>query len=84
VLGGGTMPNRPSGVGHLKKAQEEMENTWAFALALAKAPFGLVLLKFNSHHINIPLNAWSAKYRLIVCMSTQIKSNLRDESIKPN
>jgi hypothetical protein len=49
-----------------------------------KAPFGLVLLKFNSHHINVPLNAWSTKCRLIACMSVQIRSNLRDEFIKPN
>jgi hypothetical protein len=26
-------------------------------------------LKFNSHHISVPLNAWSTKYRLIICMS---------------
>jgi hypothetical protein len=41
-------------------------------------------LKFNSHHINVPSNAWSTKYRLIACMSAQIRSNLRDEYIKPN
>jgi hypothetical protein len=46
--------------------------------------FGYVWLKFNSHHINVPSNAWSTKCRLIACMSTQIRSNLRDESIKPN
>jgi hypothetical protein len=50
----------------------------------AKGLFGYVLLKFNSHHINVPLNAWSTKYRLIACMSTHIRSNLRDESIKSN
>jgi hypothetical protein len=49
-----------------------------------KAPFGLEELKFNSHHINIPSNTWSTKYGLITCMSAQIRSNLRDESIKPN
>jgi hypothetical protein len=49
-----------------------------------KGPFGLSLLKFNSHHINIFSNAWSIKCRLITCISTQIRSNLRDESIKPN
>jgi hypothetical protein len=49
-----------------------------------QAPFGLVSLKFNSHHINVPSNAWSTKCRLIVCMSAQIRSNLRDESINPN
>jgi hypothetical protein len=49
-----------------------------------KGPFGLGVLKFNSHHINVPSNAWSAKCRLITCMSAQIRSNLRDESIKPN
>jgi hypothetical protein len=49
-----------------------------------KAPFGYHVLKFNSHHINIAVNAWSTKCRLIACMSTQIMSNLRDESIKPN
>jgi hypothetical protein len=48
------------------------------------AQFGLVLLKFNSHHINVPSNAWSTKCRLIACMSAQIRSNLRDESIKSN
>jgi hypothetical protein len=31
-----------------------------------------------------PSNAWSTKCRLIACMSAQIRSNLRDESIKPN
>jgi ribosomal protein L39E len=46
--------------------------------------FGLKLLKFNSYHINVPSNAWSTKCRLIACMSAQIRSNLRDESIKPN
>jgi hypothetical protein len=45
--------------------------------------FGFQELKFNSHHINVSSNAWSTKYRLIVCMSAQIRSNLRDESIKP-
>jgi hypothetical protein len=50
----------------------------------SKGVFGLVLLKFNSHHINVPSNVWSTKCRLIVCMSAQIRSNLRDESIKPN
>jgi hypothetical protein len=49
-----------------------------------KTPFGYILLKFNSHHINVPSNAWSTKCRLIACMSVQIRSNLRDESIKPN
>jgi hypothetical protein len=49
-----------------------------------KAPFGYNVLKFNSHHINVMVNAWSIKCRLIVCISTQIRSNLRDESIKPN
>jgi hypothetical protein len=42
------------------------------------------MLKFNSRHINITANAWSTKCRLIACMSTQLKSNLRDKSIKPN
>jgi hypothetical protein len=41
-------------------------------------------LKFNSHHINVVANAWSTKCKLIACMSAQIRSNLRDESIKPN
>jgi hypothetical protein len=50
----------------------------------SKAPFGLILLKFNSHHINVSLNTWSTKCRLIACMSAQIRSNLRDESFKPN
>jgi hypothetical protein len=49
-----------------------------------KAPFGYNMLKFNSHHINVAANAWSNKCRLIACMSTQIRSNLRDESIKLN
>jgi hypothetical protein len=47
-------------------------------------PFGLEQLKFNSHHINVPSNAWSIKCRLITCISVQIRSNLRDKSIKPN
>jgi hypothetical protein len=46
--------------------------------------FGFHRLKFNSHHINVAANVWSTKYRLIVYMSAQIRSNLRDESIKPN
>jgi hypothetical protein len=50
----------------------------------SKGVFGYRLLKFNTHHINVPSNAWSTKCRLIACMSTQIRSNLRDESIKPN
>jgi hypothetical protein len=33
---------------------------------------------------NVVAHTWSTKYRLITCMSAQIKSNLRDESIKPN
>jgi hypothetical protein len=49
-----------------------------------KGLFGLQELKFNSHHINVPSNTWSTKYRLIACMLAQIRSNLRDESIKPN
>jgi hypothetical protein len=35
-----------------------------------KGMFGYVLLKFNSHHINVSSNAWSTKCRLIACMST--------------
>jgi hypothetical protein len=50
----------------------------------SEALFGLVSLKFNSHHINVLSNTWSTKRRLIACMSVQIRSNLRDESIKPN
>jgi hypothetical protein len=46
--------------------------------------FGFNLLKFNFHHINVPSNVYGTKCRLIVCMSAQIRSNLRDESIKPN
>jgi hypothetical protein len=33
---------------------------------------------------NVAAHAWSTKYRLITCMLAQIKSNLRDEFIKPN
>jgi hypothetical protein len=50
----------------------------------SKGLFGFQVLKFNSHHINVPSNAWSTKVRLIACMSAHIRSNLRDESIKPN
>jgi hypothetical protein len=46
--------------------------------------FGLGVLKFNFHHINVLSKAWSTKYRLIVCMWAHIRSNLRDESNKPN
>jgi hypothetical protein len=53
-------------------------------LSRAKGLFGFNLLKFNSDHINVPLNVWSTKCRLIACMSAQIRSNLRDEYIKPN
>jgi hypothetical protein len=49
-----------------------------------KGLFGCNVLKFNSHHINVLSNAWSTKCRIIACMSTQIRSNLRDEFIKPN
>jgi hypothetical protein len=49
-----------------------------------KGLFGFKRLKFNSRHINVPSNAWSTKCRLIACMSAQIRSNLRDESTKPN
>jgi hypothetical protein len=54
------------------------------AVEKIQGPFGLRLLKFNSHHINVPSNVWSIKCRLIAYMSAQIRSNLRDESIKPN
>jgi hypothetical protein len=53
-------------------------------VGLCKALFGSDMLKFNSHHINVAANTWSTKCRLIACMSAQIMSNLRDESIKPN
>jgi hypothetical protein len=53
-------------------------------ITIVKAPFGSRSQSFNSHHINILSNAWSTKCRLIACMSAQIRSNLRDESIKPN
>jgi hypothetical protein len=33
---------------------------------------------------NIAAQVWNTKYRLIIYMSVQIESNLRDESIKPN
>jgi hypothetical protein len=55
-----------------------------FGLKLFTLMFGLKLLKLNFHHINVLLNAWFTKCRLIACMSAQIRSNLRDESIKPN
>jgi hypothetical protein len=42
------------------------------------------LLKFNFHYINVPLDIWNTKCRLITCMSTHISSNLWDESIKPS
>jgi hypothetical protein len=51
---------------------------------LAKGLFGFHELKLNSHHINVFSNAWSTKCRLIACMSAQIRSDLRDESIYPN
>jgi hypothetical protein len=44
--------------------------TWYLIIINQSAMFGLVLLKFNSHHINVPLNVWSTKCRLIACMST--------------
>jgi hypothetical protein len=47
-------------------------------------PVWFHMLKFNFHHINIAVNIWSTECRVIVCMSAQIRSNLRDESIKPN
>jgi hypothetical protein len=61
------------------------ENVFAHSTrTTTKGLFGYVLLKFNFHHINVFSNAWSTKCRLIACMSIQIRSNLRDESIKPN
>jgi hypothetical protein len=48
------------------------------------ALFGLHRLKFNSHHINVAVNVWSIKCRLIACILTHIRSYLRDESIKPS
>jgi hypothetical protein len=53
-------------------------------LITTKGVFGFNVLKFNSHHINVSSNTWSTKCRLIACMSAQIMSNLRDESIKSN
>jgi hypothetical protein len=50
----------------------------------SKGVFGFNSLKFNPHYINVSLNTWSNKCRLIICMSSQIRSNLRGESIKPN
>jgi hypothetical protein len=34
----------------------------------SKALFDLQMLKFNSHHINVAVNAWSTKCRLIAYM----------------
>jgi hypothetical protein len=47
-------------------------------------PFSYMRVKFNSHYVNVLLNTWSIKCRLIACMSAQIRSNLWDESIKHN
>jgi LytS/YehU family sensor histidine kinase len=53
-------------------------------LLVTKALIRLSRLKFNSHHINVAINTWSTKCRLIADISAQIRSNLRDEFIKPN
>jgi hypothetical protein len=53
-------------------------------MAVTKGLFDFILLKFNSYHINVLSNALSTKCTPIACMSVQIMSNLRDESIKPN
>jgi hypothetical protein len=39
-------------------------------LVMNKALFGYDMLKFNSHHINVAVNACSTKCKLIACMST--------------
>jgi hypothetical protein len=64
----------------LQQASKQTNET----MPVSNGMFGYVLLKFNSHHINVFSNAWSTKCKLIVCMSVQIRSNLRDKSIKPN
>jgi hypothetical protein len=67
-------------------AKTEWAPEWNLQVRLyhSKARFGLSVLKFNFHHINVSLNAGSTKCRLIAYMLAQIRSNLRDESIKPN
>jgi hypothetical protein len=69
---------------HRRSSHHRLSASYWSSLLIAKGPFGFKLLKFNSHHINVPSNARSTKYRLIACMSAQTRSNLRDESIKPN
>jgi hypothetical protein len=41
------------------RTSKELVRTTATKSKLNKAPFGLEELKFNSHHINVPSNAWS-------------------------
>jgi hypothetical protein len=48
---------------------KELQRLLGCLVLRTKGLFGFILLKFNSHHINVSLNAWSTKYRLIACMS---------------
>jgi hypothetical protein len=59
------------------------DHMWWIEAGTSNDLFDFHMLKFNSHHINIAANVWSTKRKLIACMSAQIRSNLRDESIKP-
>jgi hypothetical protein len=81
VRNGGGGDDRTSRAGEREESVAGLR--WAGCRPV-KGLFGLQELKFNSHRINVPSNVWSTKYRLIACMSAQIRSNLRDESIKPN
>jgi hypothetical protein len=76
-------PNRYGGVGWTALIGDALPTSGGIWTML-KGVFGYGLLKFNTHHINVPSNVWSTKCRLIAYMSAQIRSNLRDESIKPN
>jgi hypothetical protein len=60
----------------------ELKKNW---VQLAKKRTTTSAYVFLTHITsNVAIHAWSTKYRLIIYMSAQIKSNLRDESIKPN
>jgi hypothetical protein len=54
---------------------------WILAMIRSRLVTSVFLTHVTS---NVAAHAWSTKYRLITCISAQIKSNLRDESIKPN
>ena len=52
--------------------------------AQAQKTEGYASNMFSSCHIECLTLIWSIKYRLIIKLTVQIETNLRDESIKSN